>query len=109
MKRNLIFIGMPAVGKSTVGIVVAKRLGMRFVDTDLLIQEREGKLPAAVRQAADQDDILHTVIASISIAFQQTGKAFQEVLRMLPLPSRLVFIQRNGRQTIIPCRKDPHV
>ena len=44
MKRNLIFIGMPAVGKSTVGIVVAKRLGMRFVDTDLLIQEREGKL-----------------------------------------------------------------
>lgn len=44
MKRNLVFIGMPAVGKSTVGIVVAKRLGMRFIDTDLLIQEREGKL-----------------------------------------------------------------
>ena len=35
---------MPAVGKSTVGIVVAKRLGMRFVDADLLIQEQEKKL-----------------------------------------------------------------
>ena len=44
MKKNLIFIGMPAVGKSTVGIVVAKRLGMRFIDTDLLIQEQEHKL-----------------------------------------------------------------
>ncbi len=44
MKNNLVFIGMPAVGKSTVGIVVAKRLGMRFVDTDLLIQEQEKKL-----------------------------------------------------------------
>ena len=44
MKKNLIFIGMPAVGKSTVGIVVAKRLGMRFIDTDLLIQEEEGRL-----------------------------------------------------------------
>ncbi|OUO24480.1 shikimate kinase [Lachnoclostridium sp. An298] len=44
MKKNIIFIGMPAVGKSTVGIVVAKRLGMRFIDTDLLIQEQEGKL-----------------------------------------------------------------
>ena len=44
MKKNLIFIGMPAVGKSAVGIVVAKRLGMRFIDTDLLIQEQEGKL-----------------------------------------------------------------
>ena len=30
MKKNLIFIGMPAVGKSTVGIVVAKRLGMQL-------------------------------------------------------------------------------
>ena len=44
MKKNLVFIGMPAVGKSTVGIVVAKRLGMQFIDTDLLSQEREGKL-----------------------------------------------------------------
>ena len=44
MKKNLIFIGMPAVGKSTVGVVVAKRLGMKFVDTDLLIQEQEDRL-----------------------------------------------------------------
>lgn len=44
MKKNLIFIGMPAVGKSTVGIVVAKRLGMQFIDTDLLIQEQEKRL-----------------------------------------------------------------
>ena len=44
MKDNLIFIGMPAVGKSTVGIVVAKRLGMRFVDADLLIKEQEKQL-----------------------------------------------------------------
>lgn len=43
-RSNIIFIGMPAVGKSTVGIVVAKRLGKSFVDTDLLIQEQEGKL-----------------------------------------------------------------
>lgn len=42
--KNIIFIGMPAVGKSTVGVIVAKRLGCRFLDTDLLIQEREGKL-----------------------------------------------------------------
>ena len=34
---------MPAVGKSTVGVVVAKRLGYEFVDTDLLIQKQEGK------------------------------------------------------------------
>ena len=40
--KNLIFIGMPAVGKSTVGVVVAKRLGMEFIDTDLLDSEAGG-------------------------------------------------------------------
>lgn len=42
--KNIIFIGMPAVGKSTVGVIVAKRLGYRFLDADILIQEKEGKL-----------------------------------------------------------------
>lgn len=42
--KNIILIGMPAVGKSTVGVVIAKRLGCKFVDTDILIQEEEGKL-----------------------------------------------------------------
>ena len=39
--KNIILIGMPAVGKSTVGVVIAKRLGYDFVDTDLLIQKQE--------------------------------------------------------------------
>lgn len=42
--ENIIFVGMPAAGKSTVGIVAAKRLGYDFIDTDLLIQKREGML-----------------------------------------------------------------
>ena len=42
--KNIIFIGMPASGKSTVGVVIAKRLGLGFVDTDLLIQAQEKKL-----------------------------------------------------------------
>lgn len=42
--KNIIFIGMPASGKSTVGVVVAKRLGYEFIDTDLLIQKQEKKL-----------------------------------------------------------------
>lgn len=43
-KTCVILIGMPGAGKSTVGVVLAKRLGMRFVDSDLVIQERYGKL-----------------------------------------------------------------
>ena len=43
-KDNIILIGMPGAGKSTVGVVLAKKLGYAFVDSDLVIQSREGKL-----------------------------------------------------------------
>ena len=42
--KNIVLIGMPGAGKSTVGVVLAKRLGYRFIDSDLVIQEKYGKL-----------------------------------------------------------------
>ena len=44
MKNNIVLIGMPGAGKSTVGVVLAKVVGHRFVDSDLVIQETTGKL-----------------------------------------------------------------
>ena len=41
-KSNITLIGMPASGKSSVGVVLAKRLGMNFVDVDIVIQEKYG-------------------------------------------------------------------
>lgn len=42
--RNITLIGMPASGKSMVGVLLAKRLGYSFVDVDILIQEKEKRL-----------------------------------------------------------------
>lgn len=42
--QNVILIGMPGAGKSTVGVVLAKKLGYAFMDADLVIQGRKGKL-----------------------------------------------------------------
>jgi len=41
--KNIVLIGMPGVGKSTTGVVLAKNLGMSFIDSDLVIQEQKGK------------------------------------------------------------------
>lgn len=51
---NIILIGMPGCGKSTVGVILAKTLGVGFVDTDLIIQQREKRL---LQNIIDNDGI----------------------------------------------------
>ena len=76
-KSNIILIGMPGAGKSTVGVILAKRLGYGFVDTDLLIQTRVGKNLQAIINEDGLDafrrieeevllalEVQHTVIAT---------------------------------------------
>ena len=57
---NVILIGMPGSGKSTVGVQLAKSLGLEFIDTDIMIQTQEG------RQLQDiQDNDGHVVLRAI--------------------------------------------
>lgn len=51
---NIILIGMPGAGKSTIGVLLAKALGMDFVDTDIIIQHHTGRL---LQDIIDNDGI----------------------------------------------------
>ncbi len=56
MKSNLTLIGMPGSGKSTIGIILAKNLGLGFIDTDVLIQINQQK---TLQQIIDEKDHMH--------------------------------------------------
>ena len=51
-KSNIVLIGMPASGKSTIGVVLAKITGKDFADTDITIQQVEGR---PLQQIIDED------------------------------------------------------
>ncbi len=68
--KNVVLIGMPGCGKSTVGVVLAKVLGYRFLDSDLLIQESENRLLHDIIEQEGIDgfeEIENRVNASINV------------------------------------------
>ena len=99
--NNLVLIGMPGAGKSTVGVVIAKKLGYRFMDSDLVIQERTGKMLHEIIAEKGTDGFLQvedevnaslccekTVIATGGSAVY--GKKAMEHLKQI---GRVVYLQ----------------
>ena len=68
LKKNIILIGMPGVGKSTIGVILAKNLGMDFVDEDILICKRESStLPEIIRKKGI--DVLLRIEEQVGLSF----------------------------------------
>lgn len=55
MMKNIVLIGMPGAGKSTTGVILAKALLRNFIDTDIVIQERSGRLLQEIIDAGGPD------------------------------------------------------
>ena len=97
---NVVLIGMPGAGKSTIGVLLAKRLGYHFVDTDLLIQaEEQARLQEIIAQHGlevfkrVEEQTLCRLKASHSVIATGGSAVYSETaMRHLAELGRVVFI-----------------
>ncbi len=112
-KDNIVLTGMPASGKSTVGVILAKILGMDYIDTDIIIQKREGARLSGIiekegtegflkveEQAVLSVDVHNTVIATGgSVVYSYRA------MKHLSDSSRIVYLKA-GKEEILKRLKD---
>ena len=70
MEHNIILIGMPGAGKSTIGVILAKMLAMDFTDSDLVIQKKEGRTLSRIIAEEGTDgfiEIENRILASLNL------------------------------------------
>ena len=100
-ESNITFIGMPGAGKSTIGVVVAKMLCKTFIDTDLLIQNKEGKRLSKIIDEIGNKKFLkleNDVIASLKVhnsVISTGGSAVfgKEAMEHLKKTSMVIYIK----------------
>ncbi len=99
--RNLVLIGMPGCGKSTVGVLAAKALAMNFVDTDLLLQRRMGiNLQRIVDELGtegfyrEEERVIETLRARNAVIATGGSVALEDhAMRRLKRDGRVVFLR----------------
>ena len=93
--ENIVLIGMPGAGKSTVGVVLAKHMGRRFLDSDLVIQEKTGKLLHEIISEKGLDGFL-AVENEINSSLEKNGSVIATGGSVIYGPQAMEHLKQTG-------------
>ena len=99
--ENVILVGMPACGKSTIGVILAKTMNKGFIDTDLLIQQKEGRpLQAIINEhgneyfhQVEESVLLDVEVKNYVIATGGSAIYFDRAMEHFKENGRILYIQ----------------
>lgn len=94
--KSIVLIGMPGVGKSTIGVILAKEIGYQFLDADLLIQEQEGMLLKDIIATKGHDGFL-AVENQVNREVNAKHLLLQQVEVQSIVKKRCYIIKRHAR------------
>lgn len=95
-KRNIVLCGMPSSGKSTIGKVLATRLGCAFADTDALIRERTGKTVEAIFAESGEAGFRRLEAEAVAEVSTRQGIVISTGGGTVMFPDNVRALKRNG-------------
>lgn len=108
MQANLVLIGMPGAGKSTIGVILARYLSKDFVDTDLLIQNRHNQSLQEILnehgylklRQFEEEEILRLKVKNTVIATGGSAVYSEQAINHLKQDGRIVYLKLEANQLL---------
>ena len=105
-KENIVLIGMPGSGKSTIGKLIAEMTGRAFIDTDTVIEEITGKHPAEIIRESGEDAFRDIETQAVREVSKRSGIVIATGGGIVKRGGNIPLLRQNGKILYLDCPTD---
>lgn len=105
-KENIVLIGMPGCGKSTIGKILAEITGKVLVDTDAVIEKMTGKHPAEIIRESGEDAFRDIETQAVREISKRSGTVIATGGGIVKRSENIPLLRQNGRIIYLNCPTD---